>query len=205
MAEFDYTHVAPPLERGDAVREAVDALCSALEANGEDPSECPDRVIQALQTLIPLREDLFATAQVRPAKNPGHVMSTLYYDPSMMLQIVGAPGGFRLPAHSHSAWNVLFICEGRMDFTWYRRLDDRSIPGRADLEVADARILGSGDAGIVARPPHDIHELEIVSDYLWMLVATPEPEVPVREIYSPKEGTYAIKALAPVPPLLSTI
>lgn len=201
MPDFDYAHVAPPLDRGAPVRESVSAVQRALGASGEDPSECPDQVIAALKPLIPLREDLYATAQVRPSKNPGHMMSTIYYDPSMMLQIVGAPGGFRLPAHCHSAWNVLFICEGRMDFTWYRRLDDRSVPGRAELKVADDRILGAGDAGMVARPPDDIHELEVISDYLWMLVVTPEPEVSVREIYSPLEGTYEIKALAPVPPL----
>ena len=132
-------------------------------------------------------------------------MSTLYLDPSMMIQIVGAPGGFRLPAHNHAAWNVLFIAEGEMQFRWYRRLDDRSVAGRADLEVAEDRRLHSGDAGIVARPPNDIHELEVVTDYLWMIVVTPEPEVSVREIYSPQDGTYSIKSLAPVPPLLTGV
>lgn len=205
MPEFDYAHVFPPLDRGQPVRETVAALQRALKGNSEDPAECPDQIIAALTPMIPLREELYKTAQVRPSKNPGHMMSTIYYDPSLMLQIVGAPGGFRLPAHCHSAWNVLFICEGRMDFTWYRRLDDRSIPGRADLQVADARILGSGDAGIVARPPHDIHELEVLTDCLWMLVVTPEPEVSVREIYSPGEGTYEIKSLAPVAPLHATV
>ena len=92
-----------------------------------------------------------------------------------------------------------------MQFRWYQRLDDRSVPGRADLRVADDRVLRSGDAGIVAPPPNDIHELEVLSDYLWMVVVTPEPEAPVREIYLPEAGTYEIKGLAPIPPLLASI
>jgi hypothetical protein len=71
--------------------------------------------------------------------------------------------------------------------------------------VADDRVLRPGDAGIVAPPPHDIHELEVLTDYLWMVVATPEPEVSTREIYDPATGTYEVKGLAPVPPRFASI
>lgn len=202
---FDATHVSPLVEVGDPVREAAAAMVSMLRRTGNDPSECPADVLAALDPLRSVRARLFDSAIVRPSENPGHQMSIIYFDPSLMLQIVGAPAGFRLPAHNHSAWNILFVAEGEMQFRWYRRLDDRSVPGRAQLEVADDRRLTPGTAGIVAPPPNDIHELEITSEYLWMVVATPEPEVLTREIYDPENGTYELKTLAPIPPRLAVL
>ena len=204
MSNADLLHVAPNVEVGDPVRQVAANFTALLRRTGNDPSNDHGAAVAALNPLRTMHEHFFDRSIVRPANNPGHQMSILYFDPSLMLQIVGAPRGFRLPAHNHSAWNILFICEGEMQFRWYRRLDDRSIPGHAQLEVADDRILQAGDAGIVARPPHDIHELEVLSDYLWMLVATPEPEMSTREIYDPVAGTYELKTLAPIPPLLAT-
>lgn len=195
-------HLAPTVEVGDPVRDAAARFLDVLRRTGNDPSAAPADAIAALDPLRSTRAEMFDASIVRPSKNPGHQMSILYFDPSLMLQIVGAPQGFRLPAHNHSAWNILFVADGEMQFRWYKRLDDRSVPGRATLEVADDRILRAGDAGIVAPPPNDIHELEIVSEYLWMIVATPEPEVQTREIYDPDAGTYELKSLSPVPPRL---
>lgn len=205
MNTFDDTHVAPPLELGDPVRAAVEELTGALRRNGEDPTNCAADVLSALEPLVSVREQLFARVAPRPSKNPGHQMSTIYFDPSLMIQIVGAPRGFRLPPHTHSAWNVLYVCEGEMQFTWYKRTDDRGVEGRAQLDVADDRVLHGGEAGIVGSPPHDIHELEVLSDYLWMIVVTPEPEVAVRQIHSISAGTYELQELAPIPPLLSSV
>jgi hypothetical protein len=195
-------HIAAPLTNGDPVRAAVAGMMAVLRANNEDPSFAPSAVEDALNPLRALRGELFQTSIVRPAKNPGHQMSILYYDPGLMMQIVGAPGGFRLPAHNHSAWNILYVSDGEMQFRWYKRMDDRSVAGRATLQVADDRRLQPGDAGIVARPPHDIHELEVTSEYMWMVVVTPEPEVRTREIYDPEAGTYELRTLAPLAPRL---
>lgn len=205
MSTYADGHVAPALEVGDPVREAVELLVAALRSNDEDPTRCATDVESALAPLTGLREELFACVACRPSKIPGHQMATIYFDPSLMIQIVGAPRGFRLPPHTHSAWNVLFVSDGEMQFTWYRRRDDRSVDGRAELEVGDDRVLHGGQAGIVAPPPHDIHELEVLSEYLWMVVVTPEPEVRDREIYSPEVSTYEVKQLAPLPPLLSAV
>lgn len=198
MLEFDKEHMAPSLAEGEEIRLAVQRLQTALRGAGEDPTRCYDEFAAALTPLSDRRAALFASVEPRrPSEiNPDHRMSTVYFDPSLMIQVVGAPKGFRLPPHSHSAWNVLFVCEGEMQFTWYRRLDDRSVPGRADLEIGFTGVVGAGDAGMVAPPPHDIHELEVLSDYVWWIVVTPEPEGAVREIYSPESGTYKISTLA---------
>jgi predicted metal-dependent enzyme (double-stranded beta helix superfamily) len=202
MTVLSSEHVAPPVANGGPVREAAANMMTVLRANGEDPSFAPSAVEAALAPLRALHQDLFESSIVRPAKNPGHQMSILYFDPGLMMQIVGAPGGFHLPAHNHSAWNILYVCDGEMQFRWYKRLDDRSVAGHATLQVADDRMLRPDDAGIVARPPHDIHELEVTTDYLWMVVVTPEPEVQTREIYDPANGTYELKSLAPIPAVL---
>lgn len=203
MVSFDSAHRAPSLALGHPVRQAVAQLVSALRREDEDPTRCPVDVEAALLPLVELREALFARGGHRPSRIPGHQMSTVYSDPSLMIQIVGAPRGFRLPPHTHSAWNVLFVAEGEMQFTSYRRTDDRSVDRQSKLEVAQDCVLSGGQAGLVGPPPDDIHELEILSDYLWMIVVTPEPEVSIRQIHVPGEGTYEEMELAPVPPLVS--
>jgi hypothetical protein len=195
---FDRDHRAPSLANGDEIRVAVQQLHTALRGANEDPTQCYGDFVAALAPLAERHAELFASVEPRRLSeiNPDHRLSTIYFDPSLMIQIVGAPKGFRLPTHSHSAWNVLYVCEGEMAFTWYRRLDDRSVAGRADLEAQFSGVIRAGDAGMVAPPPHDIHDLEVLSDYLWWIVVTPEPEGPIREIYSPNTGTYKISTLA---------
>lgn len=152
MVSFDSAHRAPSLALGHPVRQAVAQLVSALRREDEDPTRCPVDVEAALLPLVELREALFARGGHRPSRIPGHQMSTVYSDPSLMIQIVGAPRGFRLPPHTHSAWNVLFVAEGEMQFTSYRLTDDRSVDRQSKLEVAQDCVLSGGQAGLVGPP-----------------------------------------------------
>jgi predicted metal-dependent enzyme (double-stranded beta helix superfamily) len=78
-------------------------------------------------------------------------------DASSMLVAVFAPGA-RAPIHDHGSWAVIGIYRGREQETWFRRVDDRSVAGRARLEVDRTRI---NPGGTVAGVPNGvIHTVE---------------------------------------------
>lgn len=180
----------------DLVRDVARDVAHAVR-NLESPKNARGAVETALRPLVGPHEDLFSRSMQRATAL--EFSRILYFDPGLMFQLSKFEAGFRLPVHNHEAWNALFLCAGRMQFCGYRRLDDRSEPGRARLEIHDERILGAGDVGIVAPPPHDIHELEVLTDDTWLVTVTPRPEVEVREIYDPAEGSYEINSLVALP------
>lgn len=120
----------------------------------------------------------------------------IFYSPELVFLLSRFDTDFVLPIHNHDLWNFLLICSGEMHFRWYRRLDDRSAPGRAVIEVADDRTVRTGEIACIAPPPHDIHELAITQPGTWMLTVTTEQEPPLREVYDPAAEAYEIRPLA---------
>ena len=59
------------------------------------------------------------------------------------------------PPHNHKTWGVVVGIEGEERETWWRRIDDGSKPGYADLERQTENTVGPG--GIVSVMPEDIH------------------------------------------------
>lgn len=59
------------------------------------------------------------------------------------------------PAHNHKTWGVVVGVEGEETETWWRRLDDGSKPGVADLERRSERTLTPG--GTSSFLSDDIH------------------------------------------------
>jgi len=59
------------------------------------------------------------------------------------------------PAHNHKTWGVVVGIEGAETETWWRRLDDGSKPGHAELKRETVSKVGAGDVSCVM--PDDIH------------------------------------------------
>jgi predicted metal-dependent enzyme (double-stranded beta helix superfamily) len=59
------------------------------------------------------------------------------------------------PAHNHKTWGVVVGIEGAETETWWRRLDDGSKPGHAELKRETVSTVGAGDVSCVM--PDDIH------------------------------------------------
>src|SRR5690242_15073093 len=130
-------------------------IYDAVEALGGDlPAAEPD-VIPLLRRLA--REpDLLEIGLPRDS-NHGAGGSWLYWDGEIALFTAQFEDGVAVPVHNHGTWEIVGVYEGRLDYQAYRRLDDGSVEGYAELEVAEDRILGPGDFSVVPLPPHDIH------------------------------------------------
>lgn len=66
------------------------------------------------------------------------------------------------PAHNHKTWGVVVGLEGEETETWWRRRDDGSRPGHAELERQTQNILRPGLVSCVL--PEDIHTVWNNSD-----------------------------------------
>jgi predicted metal-dependent enzyme (double-stranded beta helix superfamily) len=59
------------------------------------------------------------------------------------------------PAHDHRTWSVVAGIDGNEKNTFWKRIDDGSRPGYAELKWNGERVYGPGDA--VSFLPHEIH------------------------------------------------
>jgi predicted metal-dependent enzyme (double-stranded beta helix superfamily) len=99
-----------------------------------------------------------------PDETSGWGVHTLYDEPGypFTVQTVSWLPGQRSPIHNHAAWSIVAILgdatTGRERNTFWRRVDDRSQPEKARLEVAGERLLLPGDT--IGFEPAAIHCVE---------------------------------------------
>lgn len=169
-----------------------------LADNEGDLTRAPRAAAECLTSLVGRHEEMYAAGLPRTASLVSR-SRVVYFDPGMTFILSGYDKGEAEPLHDHGIWNALFVCAGRMRFRWCRRLDDGSVSGRAELEVADERILGPGDIGLVGAPPHDIHEFEILDQDSWTITVAPGPAKRLRRFYDIASGAYVERELFPNP------
>jgi predicted metal-dependent enzyme (double-stranded beta helix superfamily) len=74
-----------------------------------------------------------------------------------VLMFARFPSEAPTPVHNHNSWGVARVIKGRDRHILWRRTDDGSKQGRAELEVVDDRVLEVGDWVFFGPPPDDIH------------------------------------------------
>ena len=94
------------------------------------------------------------------------------------------------PVHDHLTWGVIGVYSGMQKTTRYRRKDDRTEEGKADLEVVEDNVLTRG-ATYPLLPPDDIHRIEALGDEpgISIHVLGTDLRHQSRHIFHPDEGT----------------
>lgn len=88
----------------------------------------------------------------------GRQSTPLYQDESGLTLVRARFGPEEMtPIHSHGSWGVIGVYKGRDRYQVWRRLDDGTGHGDAEVEIVDERILEPGDVVILPPPPQDIH------------------------------------------------
>jgi predicted metal-dependent enzyme (double-stranded beta helix superfamily) len=92
--------------------------------------------------------------------------------------------------HNHNTWGVIGIYSGKQRTTRYRRVDDGSVPGKAELIQTSDEVLGAGST-YVLLPPDDVHRIEAVDGpSLSVHVLGVDLSQQFRQFFDVESGTY---------------
>jgi predicted metal-dependent enzyme (double-stranded beta helix superfamily) len=171
-----------------SIRECAGDLIRALDAHGGNMSEAQDLAMPYIQQLM--AEPALPDFGVPREGNHTPSSSWLYYDYEMQISLASFPKGVSVPVHNHGTWEVVGIRGGEILYRGYRRLDDGSAPGRAELEVVEERVILPGDASVCPPPPHDIHGFTALTDDIEILAIVGGPLSTERQYYDPATSTY---------------
>ena len=115
-------------------------------------------------------------------------------DGTCALMLARFPAEAPTPVHNHNSWGIACVVRGRDRYLRWERLDDGADPDRADLRLAEERVLEPGDTVAFHGPPHDIHSQQGIGDAAWELVFFGKnPNAQPRAYFDPESGavTYA--------------
>ena len=89
-------------------------------------------------------------------------------DGSLCLFSLVIPAGAETPVHDHLAWGLVGVYRGDQSETVYRRLDDGSKPGYAEVELQKEFLNEPGHAAVFAVG--DMHSIEYGDDTFFIRV-----------------------------------
>ncbi len=135
-----------------------------VPAGGGDPG--PDgraALGQCLSRLAgnqELRERMGIPTQGRGTHGMDIRGSELHREPdgTLVLMFARFPHEAETPVHNHNSWGVVCVVHGRDRYLAWRRTDDASRDGHAEVELVEERILGPGEFIHFGDVPNeDIH------------------------------------------------
>ena len=102
-----------------------------------------------------LRRDAFYECD----EGQGMGINILHVEPdnTLLVEAIAWMPGRGVKPHDHQTWGVVVGLDGHETNVNWRRLDDRSRPGYAELEVQHEVVVEQGD--VVAFLPDDIHSV----------------------------------------------
>jgi predicted metal-dependent enzyme (double-stranded beta helix superfamily) len=175
---------------GTTVRQCAQTIIEAVRRLGPDSPQLPESIRAPMVELLK-RPDL---RQLGVKRDGNHIdwSRYLYYDGELSITLDNFPKGKKIPPHDHGVWEALAIYSGRVSHTVYRRDDDGSRPGYAELTVVDDRVLGRSDFAMVAMPA-EIHGFTALDDETFSLTVVGGHYKPDRHYFNPEEKTCVMR------------
>jgi len=136
------------------------------EVVGALGDERPPRVVAELlsETLRRLVGGAFYLEErsLRGGKAGAPSRHRLYEDPQgrfVLLSVVW-PTGYAGPIHDHGTWGVMAGYKGRVVVTSFRRLDDGTQDGMANISEVSRQLLSEGMVALIRPPEEEVHRVE---------------------------------------------
>lgn len=178
-------------EATTTMRALAGRLIEVLDECGDDVASREQDLADAMAAVLALPDlDTRVANPVGDADGAEPFTGWLYNDGDVRIVRGRMPAGMRLEPHNHGTWNLFGVYRGAVNYTSYRRLDDASVPYRAELEVAEDRVMGAGDVTVLPGPPHDIHGVIGLAPITTTVLVARGTFSPVREQYLPEHGCY---------------
>ncbi|MCB0994318.1 MAG: hypothetical protein KDB21_04450 [Acidimicrobiales bacterium] len=185
------TTLGGPMAETTSLRAVAGRLIEVLDECGDDVVSREADLADALRAVLALPGlDTVVANPVGDADGAEPFTGWLYHDGDLRIVRGRMPAGMRLDPHSHGTWNLFGVYSGAVKYVSYRRLDDGTEPYRADLEVAEDRIMRDGDVTVMPGPPHDIHGVVGLAPVSTTVLVARGQFSPVREQFFPDEGCY---------------
>jgi len=166
-------------------------LYAAIEAHEDEVAAARKDLIGPLARLAQ-EGDLLEIGLPRES-NHGIAGSWLYWDGEIGIFTAGFPAGARIPVHDHGTWEIVGTYTGELDYQAYRRVDDGSVDGYAELEVVEDRVLRPGEFSVVPPPPDDIHGFEPRGGDMWMMGVLHGAFSPERRYFDVEARSYQVR------------
>lgn len=183
------------LETRTTLAEELVATTRALSDEKEIDRETLDDIRRRLLALAARRE--LWSEDDYPAPPAGELQSRYFVageaEGGISLYMNVLRSGKTVPPHDHTTWACIAAVEGVEHNMFYTRTDDRSIEGKATLEMDRVVEVGPGDA--IAMLPDDIHNFEVRGDQVTRhlhFYGRPLETLSERKAFDLETGTYKI-------------
>ena len=168
-----------------------------LPPDGRDPGPVVREQLGALLRRLARDPDILARTDGGTARQGTHGMDIrggeIHKEPdgTLALMLARFPHESETPVHNHNSWGVVCVVRGRDRYVHWKRLDDGSRPGHAEVAVDYERLLDPGEVVHFADPPGDIHSQQgHGGEPVWELVFFGrDPNVKPRLYFDPDRQT----------------
>jgi predicted metal-dependent enzyme (double-stranded beta helix superfamily) len=134
-----------------------------VAASAPNPAETLARV-RPLAVRLAADRSWLSKEHYRTDPEQGFLIHLLHEEPhhDLAVMVLAWLPGRGTPAHDHGTWAIVVGVDGEERNEYYRRVDDRTRPGYAELEKVSERVCGPGD--VVQMLPGAIHRVTNVGN-----------------------------------------
>lgn len=172
------------------IRACAQQIVAAIARHGGHDEALRAAIEVPLRDLM-RRQDLRELGIPRQGNNVAF-SRYLYFDGELSILLFEVPKDKPVPPHDHGVWEGFCVYKGRVKHSVYRRGDDGSVEGFAELETIREDVMQPGDFAIVA-PPADIHGFVALEDGTLGITVVNGSYKEERLYYQPERKTYVVK------------
>ena len=179
------------------VAEFIAEVRGIVPPGGDDPGPEGRTAIGGLLRRLARDPEILARTGGATARQGPHGMDIrggeLHKEPdgSLALMLARFPHESETPIHNHHSWGVVVVVAGRDRYLAWKRHDDGTREGYAEVELEYERLLDPGDMVHFADTPGDIHSQQGADGApVWELVFFGhDPNVKPRLYFDPQART----------------